>query len=441
MSRLENILSNYNQFATSQQASVNEFKTQLENNVKAQQEAETDSDDNSLEMIALHFFGDKIKNFLSEKLGLNPDEVSKFAENPTEYMQNSANDLLNRASNSIQDELTERGLNPEGILNRTEQTTRNLVDSIRRPFIDDDEEIEAFEEPNFGPPTDDEEEEEDDDEPILDDEPGLTTTGSSAPFGGVRMPGSEELQQRFTAQQETPETRPEDFVDDEPDADAPPPPPPVVTPPPPEPDAPPPEQPVVQPPEPPAPAPEETEDFVDDEPDAQDLIPEGAGTALPGAALDAPPSELAQQLIQSSTPRALVESANDLPSFRDAANSLKSIAEEKLNLEPGGLDNTSSSDIANRLDNLGDDESKDVANNLRTLTDKFNNFKQQQQSTNQEAQRNTEQSQESELQSSEAQAEQASTQAATEASSAAMDEAAAETAEDAEIGEIAELAV
>lgn len=166
-SRLESILANYSEYANNQISSANEFKEQLENNQREAEKAATAGDENSLDMMALHFFGDKIKNFLSETLGLDTDEISKFTDNPTEYMKNAAKDVLNKASDTVEEQLEQRGLTPEGLMQRTEQVSRDAVDTMRRQLLDN--------------PPEDEEEGEDDtsgtqqpdepDEPEADDAP------------------------------------------------------------------------------------------------------------------------------------------------------------------------------------------------------------------------------------------------------------------------------
>lgn len=243
MSRLESILNNYNQFSLNQESAGDEFKEQMANAREMQQKAETAGDENSLDMMALHFFGDKLKNFISDKLGLNPDEIDKFTSNPTEYMRNAANDVLNNASNTIQDELNERGLNEEGILNRTQQLTEDGANAIRRRLLDDpiqEDEAEDVDdttaaetpaetptetpaEPPAEPLNIMDEPVEGDSAPVMDltpteepatispraadsvpleldeEEPPAAPT-TAPPFGGVRMPGSEELQARFDSQ-------------------------------------------------------------------------------------------------------------------------------------------------------------------------------------------------------------------------------------------------
>lgn len=257
-SRLESILANYSEYANNQISSANEFKEQLENNQREAEKAATAGDENSLDMMALHFFGDKIKNFLSEKIGLGTDEISKFADNPMEYMKNVAKDVLNKASDTVEEQLEQRGLTPEGLMQRTEQVSRDAVDTLRRQLLDnppeDEEEGEDVDDTSGEPQQDAPDEPEDDDAPNIppppppaeepepqqdapaepedDDAPNFPpppppdepapepTTApelpepedvapepvSTAPFGGVRMPGSEELQARFQSQISTPET-------------------------------------------------------------------------------------------------------------------------------------------------------------------------------------------------------------------------------------------
>lgn len=199
MSRIDQVLANYNNFAQNQELTTNIFNTEQENSKEEEDkqsiEALNEGYVQNLGMLGMHFFGDKIKQFIADKLGVDKEDVDEalnFAKNPkkaidnlAESTKNKAKEELQKAKSNVEDEIDERGLNPEGVLERTKLATneqvKNIKDRVKRQLEDDDEEGAEPEEqqqmrgPRQGEPVEPQQEEqqtpEEDDEPMEDDEP------------------------------------------------------------------------------------------------------------------------------------------------------------------------------------------------------------------------------------------------------------------------------
>lgn len=194
MSRIDQVLANYNNYAQNQELTTNIFNTEQENTKEEEDKQSIDALNEgymqNLGMLGMHFFGDKIKQFLSDKLGIDKediDDVINIAKNPkkaiddlAESTKNEAKTQLQKAKSNVEDEINERGLNPEGVLERTKLSTneqvKNIKDRVKRQLEDDDEEgAEPLEQPVMRLPGRGErvepQQEEGDDEPMEDDEP------------------------------------------------------------------------------------------------------------------------------------------------------------------------------------------------------------------------------------------------------------------------------
>lgn len=194
MSRIDQVLANYNTFAQNQELTTNIFNTEQENTKEEEDKQSIDALNEgymqNLGMLGMHFFGDKIKQFLADKLGVDKediDDVINIAKNPkkaiddlAESTKNEAKTQLQKAKSNVEDEINERGLNPEGVLERTKLATneqvKNIKDRVKRQLEDDDEEgAEPLEQPVMrlpgrGEPVEPQQEE-GDDEAMEDDEP------------------------------------------------------------------------------------------------------------------------------------------------------------------------------------------------------------------------------------------------------------------------------
>jgi hypothetical protein len=216
MSRIDQVLANYNNFAQNQELTTNIFNTEQEN---AKEEEDKESIDalnegymQNLGMLGMHFFGDKIKQFLADKLGVDKEDVDEalnIAKNPkkaidnlAESAKNKAKEELQKAKSNVEDEINERGLNPEGVLERTKLATneqvKNIKDKVKRQLEDEDEEGAEPEEqqqmrtPGQGEPVEPQEpaqvEPEEDNEPMEDDEP------DAEPLEPVEPPAAQALE-------------------------------------------------------------------------------------------------------------------------------------------------------------------------------------------------------------------------------------------------------
>lgn len=193
MSRIDQVLANYNNYAQNQELTTNIFNTEQENTKEEEDKQSIDALNEgymqNLGMLGMHFFGDKIKQFLSDKLGIDKediDDVINIAKNPkkaiddlAESTKNEAKTQLQKAKSNVEDEINERGLNPEGVLERTKLSTneqvKNIKDRVKRQLEDDEEGAEPLEQPVMRLPGRGErvepQQEEGDDEPMEDDEP------------------------------------------------------------------------------------------------------------------------------------------------------------------------------------------------------------------------------------------------------------------------------
>lgn len=220
MSRIDQVLANYNNFAQNQELTTNIFNTEQEN---AKQEEDKESIDalnegymQNLGMLGLHFFGDKIKQFLADKLGVDKEDIDealniakdpkKAIDNLAESAKNKAKEELQKAKSNVEDEINERGLNPEGVLERTKLATneqvKNIKDKVKRELENDDEDAEPEEQqpmrgPRQGEPAEPPQEpdeptqeptQEPDDEPMEDDEP------DAEPLEPVEPPAAQALE-------------------------------------------------------------------------------------------------------------------------------------------------------------------------------------------------------------------------------------------------------
>lgn len=150
-------LINYANFAANQELSRNIFQSEQERQNKDEEKSSEEAQQQTLEMLGLHFFGEKIKDYLAEKLskatGIDKDTIKEVAKDPKAAVKNAveqgktkAEAELNKARTSIEEQAEARGLSPDGILNRTRLPTAEEIDRIREGAAPGEEEQRTSEE-------------------------------------------------------------------------------------------------------------------------------------------------------------------------------------------------------------------------------------------------------------------------------------------------------
>jgi hypothetical protein len=177
MSRIDQVLANYNNFISNQDLSSTIFDEEQDNEEENETKMNINEQAENMGMMFQHFATEKLKGFLEDKLGDLKDKFNEFIKDPKGTIERAAQEQLNNARTNLEDEINERGLNPQDILNRTRNITRDEIDRIRQGNQDTPDEPEAeglgpdeepdAEEPDAPPPPPPQQ----DTEPMEDDEP------------------------------------------------------------------------------------------------------------------------------------------------------------------------------------------------------------------------------------------------------------------------------